>query len=264
MKLFESIKIELLNRLADLPGHDATNCTMALKIIQDSYAELKESLKDKELSSTENQVLLYKETSPIFYAEYVYYTTISAIELSKPFEQDATKAYYKKALEKLNDSLTEDVDFFRYVRSGRTDLDLIYYTANGELYSFPSPHTGAMDKELFTPYSIKLAYYIAFPKIEDYIKGRIDDDLSTKKAETPVQTAISTVALSELIMLLHANGVFPGKSLNAVAKIVSGWLNKPVPYIHKVKEEISLRKTKTLTMLSWTQNLENFIKNYLG
>lgn len=257
----------MLERIEQVSEQDVVRqAESALQIIRDAIAKLKRMLVDKGAISPKNQVQWYKDITPVFYAEYIYYSTVYSLELSRPFMNELP-AYYKMALGKIENALNEDLDFFRYLRSGRTDMDNKCFTRNDELLLFTSPYAEAMDKDLFTASSIKVAFYLAADRLKTYILSRVNPGFSEstdQSSNEKVNTSITTIALSELIMLLHVNGVFPGKSLNAVSKIVSAFLNKPAPYIHKVKEEIALRKTKSLIMDSWTKNLESFVNSYLG
>ena len=146
----------------------------------------------------------------------IYYNEVYTITSNKPFgSKKAIRNYYKAELNKLEIFFNENLEFYRYYRTGNQALDSKYflrgkYDVRLTLDSFYFQ----ADQRFSTSHDYKVAKILANDAIKVFLESEIQNleqpinntNLVTNKA-TQKWTG-SKVALIELIYALHAEGVF--------------------------------------------------------
>ncbi len=244
-------------------------CEQAINITLKSLESLKKLLLRKNFKSENEEIVFFKEIKPQFTSKLIYYNKIYKIETRKPHGgQRIVKKYYKNELQKLKSFFDNELEFYRYFRTGSNYLDYKYFVRgkfdiklNLSSYYFES------DAKFATTHSYKVAKIIAHDLLQVYLEDKllaIDNKQPREKSQVNPKVKQtwtgSKVALIELLYALHSEGVFNNgaSDLKDIATYLEHVFDIDLGQYHRAFLEIRVRKsdrTKFLTALK-----ENLIK----
>ena len=219
--------------------------------------KLKGKLKSHVFNKEEEETHFFKRQLPVFHSLLIYYTEkfrLGSVELLYGPQQKSV--IMERLFFRIRDFFKENVEFLDYYRSGKTNLDSLYFLrSNSFLQGNTDFLTAIMDLSCCTIYSFKVAAIIAYTRI-------IGEGLSIQEVEqseaapitkrrVKLEWTASNAAFVELGYSLKAEGVFNhGKA--SVADILDGlaqtfFLTLSNPY--RILQEILCRKTGYTTFL---------------
>ena len=221
MKLFsDSLLIEFNNQL-NIIGKE-TSCRneyaeRGIKLSIDILEKLKTNFLKYRFRSKAEEVDFFRKIKPLFACKLIYYNEIYNILSNKPFASDKlVRKYYKAELNKLETYFNENLEFYKYYRTGSAFLDNKYfvrgtYDVRMTLDSFYFQ----ADNRFSTSHDYKVAMILANDMIKVFIEEQLAK-LDTSNLLPPKEKDVaslqkwtgSKVALIELIYALHAEGVF--------------------------------------------------------
>lgn len=221
MKLFsEALNSELNKQLSKVNTNtqNATQSTeQCIKVVIDILEKLKTHFIKYKFQSKAEEIEFFKNIKPHFAAKLIYFNETYNIETNKPFgSEKVIRKYYKAELAKLETFFNENLEFYRYYRTGNNALDSKYflrgkYDVKLTLDSFYFQ----ADSRFSTAHDYKVARILANDNIKIFIEVQLSKfDTPTKvppneKTEVTYQKWTgSKVALIELIYALHAEGIF--------------------------------------------------------
>jgi len=99
-----------------------------IPILQEAYDELKIFIARYSFENDDEEILFFKEIKPQILSNLIFYISIHEFEINRPPGSDLVqKAYTTSQHDKLKDFFYNNVDFYRYYRARRTDLDKNYF-----------------------------------------------------------------------------------------------------------------------------------------
>jgi len=221
MKLFsESLLAELEQQLKSI--HSETKepiqyAEQAIKKLIKILEKLKTTFLNHHFESKLEEIDFFRNVKPLFAAKLIYYNDIYNIETNKPFgSKKAIRKYYNAEVIKLETFFKENVEFYKYYRTGNRNLDNKYFIRGKHdvRHTLDSFYFQA-DHRFSTSHDYKVARILANDRIKIYLETVIS---KLENKENPTETAIplrktqkwtsSKVALVELIYALHTEGVF--------------------------------------------------------
>lgn len=265
MKLFsESLLSELENHLKII--HSQTEepiqyAEQAIKKLISILEKLKTTFLQHKFESKSEEIDFFRNVKPQFAAKLIYYNEIYNIETNKPFgSKKAIRKYYNTELAKLQNYFTENVEFYKYFRTGNRSLDNKYFLRgrHDPRYTLDSFYFQA-DYRFSTSHDYKVAKILANDAVKMYLESGISI-LKNKKVTVPVQQLHvktqkwtgSKVALVELIYALHAEGVFNNGNVE-LTELVSSFesaFNIDLGQFNRVFLEIRARKSERTKFLN--------------
>lgn len=189
----------------------------AINIIINSMAKLKAIFEKEKSISQEAEIDLFKNIKPKFTSKLIYYNAIYKIETKKPHGGERIlKKYINHELEKLKRYFDNNLDFYRYYRTGSNYLDTKYFTRGKfdikltlDSFYFEADHTFS------TSHDFKVAKIMAHDLIQVYLEDKL---LMLENKEPKEKSQVnpkvkqtwtgSKAALIELLYALHTEGVF--------------------------------------------------------
>lgn len=177
--------------------------------------ELKDFLTHYEFKSEADEILFFKKIKPDLQKELIYFEQQYYIEASKPVSVwELQKQYYKQALDRLQSHFDENRCFYIYYQSGATHFDQTYFLRSGNTVSTLPVSSLDLDTSFSTPYSCKLAKFMAYEQLGDHLNTLINNDnafVNTKHGNNEHKHSVITwtdskSALIELIYALCARG----------------------------------------------------------
>jgi hypothetical protein len=192
-------------------------CEKAIDISIKSKERLRALIQKTNFKSDEEEIQFFKEIKPQFTSKIIYYNTIFNIEMKKPNGGTRVlKKYYNNELIKLKAFFDNELDFYKYYRSGNIYLDYKYFL-RGKFdikLSLDSYYFEA-DKSFATTHDFKVAKLLANDLIQLYLENRLimienkdNNEKSQLKPNVKITWTAPKVSLTELLYALHSQGVF--------------------------------------------------------
>lgn len=167
--------------------------------------------------------------------------------------------YYNNELLKLHSFFNENIEFYRYFRTGNHSLDNKYFVRGKHdvRHTLDSFYFQA-DHRFSTSHDYKVARILANDKMKGYIEteiSKLEQKLENRVIVSNIKTQKwtgSRVALIELIYALHTEGVFNyGKSeLKEVTTFFESIFNVDLGQFNRAFLEIRTRKSERTKFLN--------------
>jgi hypothetical protein len=225
-----------------------------IPILQVAYDELKIFIRGYPFCTETEEIYFFKEIKPQILSNLIFYISIHEFEINRPTVSiDAQKGHVHRQLGKLNDFFESNIDFYRYYRTRRTDLDKHYFLRKKQdiQLSFDSFYC-EMDPTFSTRFDSLLARIMANEKFSIYLNSELTKfdlpsieqlDISNypKYKETWTDTKASLV---ELIYAIYSTGsINNGKcELKRLATYFENVFNIELGDIYRTFIEIRGRK----------------------
>ncbi len=265
MKLFsESLLSELESHLKVI--HSQTEepiqyAEQAIKMLISILEKLKTAFLNHQFENKLQEIDFFRNVKPQFAAKLIYYNDIYNIESNKPFgSKKALRKYYKAELTKLEIYFTENLDFYKYYRTGNRNLDNKYFIRGKHdvRHTLDSFYFQA-DQRFSTSHDYKVARILANDTIKIYLETEISK-LENKEDPNTVATPFrkiqkwtgSKVALVELIYALHTEGVFNNgaSELKEVTTFFENAFDVDLGQFNRTFLEIRARKSERTKFLN--------------
>lgn len=248
-----------------------------ITFLRERLSEFKKTILEEGFTDCEEEINFFKNVKPHILGKLIYYNAVYGIETSCPVKSgEIYLSYFNCAMNRLKKEYKDDLcksDFYKYYRSGRTDLDEKFYRLGnvdfaGEIKSF----VFEIDLDFSTYYDHKAAHIIANDLLHEYLQLRLNPDILQKSSTSGLQNYAdlfwtdSKNALIELIYALHAarsvsNGrLGVGKICMALESILSVELGDMHHAFHRMKVRAG-SKTAFLDYLK--ENLEKYMNKGL-
>ncbi|MGX7668882.1 RteC domain-containing protein [Flavobacterium pedocola] len=233
----------------------------AVNVIVPVVKELQKQVTTYGFKSNTEEVEFFRDIKPQLVSKLIYYSEILNIELHKPRgSKKAIRKYYLIELSKLNQTVTDNKEFYKYYHSGNHHLDSLYFLRENYNPAFLLDnccfHT---DSGFNTLHDHTIAKIIAINSLSTYLEAAIEKlkkETGSKHLLSKSQKAQSwtgsKAGLIELIYALQTEGVFNhGTSdLKEVAAFFETTFNISLGQYHRVFLEIRARKSDRVKFLS--------------
>ncbi|MFN3753705.1 RteC domain-containing protein [Flavobacterium sp.] len=255
--------LELQQRLQEIHADKTEPLEYAEQGIKASITVL-EKLKTKFIvhafQDKKEEIDFFRNCKPHLASKLIYYNEIYTIISNKPMGAEKTiRNYYKTELEKLDMFFKENLEFYRYYRTGNQTLDHKYflrgkYDVKLTLDSFYFQ----ADQRFSTSHDYKVAKILANDAIKVFLESEIQKSQnktntteSTAKPSKQIWTG-SKVALVELIYALHTEGVFNNghTELKEVVNLFETAFGVDLGQFNRVFLEIRARKSEKTKFLN--------------
>lgn len=192
-------------------------CEKAIEISIKSKEKLRVLIQKTNFKSDEEEIQFFKEIKPQFTSKVIYYNTIFNIEMKKPNGGTRVlKKYYNNELIKLKAFFDNELDFYKYFRSGNIYLDYKYFLRGKfDIKLSLDSYYFEVDKTFATSHDFKVAKILANDLIQLYLENRLimienkdNNEKSQHKPNVKITWTAPKVSLTELLYALHSQGVF--------------------------------------------------------
>jgi hypothetical protein len=265
MKLFsESLLTELESRLNWI--HYKTEepiqyAEQAIKMLIVILEKLKTTFLNYQFENKSEEIDFFRNIKPQFAAKLIYYNDIYNIETNKPFgSKKAIRKFYNTELTKLETYFTENLEFYKYYRTGNRNLDNKYFIrGKHDLRHTLDSFYFQADHRFSTSHDYKVARILANDTIKIYLETEISqlenkegsNTLPIVNRKTQKWTG-SKVALIELIYALHTEGVFNNgaSELKEVTTFFESAFDVDLGQFNRTFLEIRARKSERTKFLN--------------
>lgn len=192
-------------------------CEKAIEVILTSIANLKKVVLKSNFKSEQEEIHFFKEIKSQFTSKLIYYNVLYKIEMKRPNGGNRIlKKYYNNELLKLKAFFDNELEFYKYYRSGNSYLDYKYFL-RGKFdikLSLDSYYFEA-DTDFSTSHDFKVAKILANDLLQLYLENQLimienkdNSEKSQRKPNIKLMWTGSKVALIELLYALQSEGVF--------------------------------------------------------
>lgn len=261
--LCQKLLSELQQRLQQIQSDTPESLEYAEQGIMASIAVM-EKLKTKfiahQFQGKADEIDFFRNCKPQLASKLIYYNEMYTILSNKPIgSKKAVRNYYRTELDKLEIFFNENLEFYRYYRTGNQALDNKYFI-RGKFdvkLTLDSFYFQA-DQRFSTSHDYKVAKILANDALKVFLESEmqkldeIHTNQSTKAHYKGQSWTGSKVALIELIYALHAEGVFNnGQSeLKEIVKSFESAFGVDLGQFHRVFLEIRARKSERTKFLN--------------
>ena len=241
--------------------NEIKKCEKAIEITVKAKNNLKALVQKLNFKSQEEEIHFFKDIKPQFLSKFIYYNAIYKIEAKIPYGGfRVVKKYYSNELLKLKRYFDNNLDFYRYYRTGSVYMDHTYFVRGKfdiklalDSYYFEADHTFS------TSHDYKVSKIIANDLIELYLEDKI---LSITNKQPMEKSQVnhklkqnwtgSKVALIELLYALHTEGVFNNgaSDLKDIAEYFENIFDIDLGQYHRAFLEIRVRKSDQTKFLN--------------
>jgi len=251
--LLEKTIIEI--KIIDFEENDLLiKYSMIISLLGKAFNELRSNVSGYSFQNETEEIQFFKEIKPQIFSLLIYYSNIYKYIMNRPTgSEQVQKDYILKQLDKLKDFFDSNIDFYGYIRAGRTDFDTHYFLREKKNIHLNLDSVYFERDPLFsTGYDLKVAKILANNMLNEYY----NDELTM--GEQPVAKQIeevnapkvkvtwtdSKVALIELIYALHTTGsINNGKSdLKSLTQYFENVFNIELGEVYRPFIEIKGRK----------------------
>ncbi|MCB0459849.1 MAG: RteC domain-containing protein [Flavobacteriaceae bacterium] len=192
-------------------------CEKALEVILKTINSLRVLLSKTKFKTNTEEIKFFKEIKPQFTSRLIYYNTLFKIEMKRPNGGNRiVKKYYNNELMKLKAFFDNELEFYKYYRSGSTYLDHKYFLRSSfDIKMSLDSYYFETDTSFSTSHDFKVAKILANDLIQLYLENQLvmidNKDKGEKSQRKPNLKMIWTspkVSLIELVYALHTEGVF--------------------------------------------------------
>ncbi|SFB91333.1 RteC protein [Algibacter lectus] len=197
--------------------NESTRCEKAIEVILKTIKYLKTTITKTKFKTDAEEIKFFKEIKPQFTSKLIYYNTLFKIEMKRPNGGNRiVKKYYNNELVKLKAFFDNELEFYKYYRSGSSYLDHKYFlrTKFDIKMSLDNSYFEA-NTNFSTSHDFKVAKILANDLIQLYLENQLvliehkdNGEKSQRKPNLKMIWTSPKVALIELLYALHTEGTF--------------------------------------------------------
>ena len=249
-KFYSEILTKLETEINDLEieiDYSVQRIEVIVQLIIKSLSELKEYVLKKGFKDINEEIRFFKSQKPTIVSKLIYYNAIYKIETKKPTETKAIKKYLNIELKKIKRYFDNNLDFYKYYRTGNSSLDnKLFVRNNHDIKLCLDTYYLQTDHNFSTSHDYKVAKVIANDLIQVYIEDQLDNTSKTEKSVSlhKLKWTGSKTALTELIYALYSQGVFDNGSsdIREIAKYFESIFNTELGNFYQTFLELRTRK----------------------
>lgn len=228
----------------------------AMEVLAPALLALNEQFDRTGFASAEDEIRFFKALRPQLLSKVIYYSSILQFETDSGNGGKARRSHARRELRQLRHFRETHIAFYRYYRSGATDLDRHYFLRGADGSRLvPDRWLMVNDVRSSPTYDFLAARLLAQDLLETYF----DQVIAEAKYQRPVtlpnaatlRWTAPKVALVELLYALHAEGVFnDGKAdLKAVAECFEKMFHVRLGHFNRIFVDLRARKTDRVRFL---------------
>jgi hypothetical protein len=226
-----------------------------IQVVLSSLATLRELTEAYPFESPQQEIYFFRNVKPLFSSKLIYYLELLRIETRRPTGSDkAQLRYLDKELNTLKQFFFDNLDFYRYYRTGATYLDEKYFMRlNFDIHLVLDAHIFDADPRFSTSHDFKVARLLANESLRLYLNQAMTELLHPERQTQPAALSskhalawtYSKTALIELLYALQSTGVFNHSSADVkqIATYLETVFNVDLGNYYRTFQEIRIRKS---------------------
>lgn len=182
-----------------------------------TISQLRSKFLSEKQMTTADEINFFKNIKPFFVSRLIYHINVYNIETNRPNGSIKIKRkYLQMELNKLKNFFDENLEFYRYYRTGSNYLDYKYFVrGKQDLRLNLDAHVFELDPEFCTSHDFKISTILANDLLQVHLENelmKLDFNSTTRDTELIPKNMMrwtgSKVSLIELMYALHQSGAF--------------------------------------------------------
>lgn len=191
-----------------------------IKLIIKSLSDLKKYVLKNGFKNKDEEICFFKYLKPAIVSKLIYYNAVYKIETKKPYGEKQIKKFLNKELNKLKKFFDNNIDFYKYYRSGNSFLDENFFIrGKHDIRMWLDTFYFEADHRFCTSHDYKVAKILANDLIQVYLEDQLNNNHKQPPNNSSLNWTGSKTALTELIYALYEQSVF--NNGNADIKLIA-------------------------------------------
>lgn len=181
-------------------------------MLENAFRQLKAFVSDYTFRNETDEILFFKVTKPSLFSKLIYYNKVNSIESLRPNGSfDTIRSYLTNELDKLTDFYNQNIEFYKYYRSGSSMFDEYYFLrGKHDIQMSVESFYFERDPNFSTNYDFQAAVLLANDLLEAYLNEEL---VRLKRTEIQLESLMDIIstekwtdkktALVELIYSIH-------------------------------------------------------------
>lgn len=256
-KLYHDLE-EQLNFIHLETENELKKAELSIQVTLNVITKLKTYILKYKFNTQHDEIYFFKQLKPKFLSRLIYFNRIYIIETHKPHGGvKIVRRYLNNELQKLKQYFDDNLEFYKYFRTGSNYLDHKYFVrGKHDIKLSLDSFYFETDQRFSTSHDFKVAKIISNDQVQVYLESELANlerkelkAMNQQNAEllpkSPVFWTGSKVALIELLYAFHAEGSFNnGKAeLKEIADFIEKSFNVELGQFNRTFLELRARKT---------------------
>jgi hypothetical protein len=178
-KFFEGLYAGFLEEMAGIAGEDQSGMGLLVQqmgCIRKCLKRLREYIRQHAFKDEAEEIDFFKRLKPQVYGLRIFYLERYNVETSVPAgDAEMLKSFYREELKTVSRFFERVHFYYRYYRSGATDLDHIYFVRGMEVHSVLIPEVPEQDPDFSTGADYLFSKIRAYELLQDYLLKALKD-----------------------------------------------------------------------------------------
>lgn len=250
-KLKKEVEADV-HRIEAADSNSLKKSLLASQILGNAFERLKTFIIGYQFRDDAEEIHFFKHIKPLLCSHLIYYRKVYNIEMNRPVGSlDAQRTYLLHELDRIHEFQQKRQDFYRYLRSGATSLDCIYFMrGKTDMELYLESFYYERDPLFSTNCDFKVARIMANDMLQGFLQGELQalDIQSLHPGESLKNKITITARKTEIIELIYGlDGVdFFGRApLTLVAAHIEETYGIKLGNVSRAFSEMKLRNEPT-------------------
>lgn len=259
-----------IRRIEAMDANSLKKSLEAFHVLGAAFNQLKTFILAYHFHDDAEEIYFFKHVKPMLCSHLIYYRKIYNIEMNRPVGSiEAQRIYLHHELDRIHEFQHKRQDFYRYLRSGASNLDEIYFMRNKtDMELYLESFYYERDPQFSTNCDFKVARIMANDMLQGFILSELDavDSGQIKGGVDLHQVNLSwelkKTYLIELLYALDTTGAFGKVALTRLIAFSERLLrielgnvsrafsemklrNDPTPFLDEMKNKLLLRMNRS-------------------
>lgn len=238
---------------------------------ESTISQLRNKFLSQKQISPADEINFFKNTKPLFVSRLIYYVNVYNIETNRPNGSIKIKRKYLQIeLNKLKNYFDENLEFYRYYRTGSNYLDHKYFVrGKQDLRLSLDAHTYEFDHAFCTSHDFKISTILANDLLQVHLENelmKLDFNSTNRDTEFIPKNMMrwtgSKVSLIELMYALHQSGTFNNgqTDIKSMAAYLEKIFDIELGNYYRTWLELKIRQNPTKFLDALTDSLNRRIE----
>ena len=244
---------------------------VSAKYCETTIERLRKKFVTQEQISGNDEINFFKNIKPLFASRLIYFISVYNIETNRPNGSIKFKRKYLQIeLSKIKNYFDDNLEFYRYFRTGSTYLDHKYFVrGKQDIRLNIDTYVYETDPEFSTSHDFKISTILANDLLQVYLENELNkldfqsiDKQSNNLSKNMINWTGNKVALIELMYALHTSGQFNNgqADIKAIAAYFEKIFDVELGNYYRVYLEMKIRQSPTKFLDSLSNSLQRRIE----
>ena len=252
-KLKKEVEADI-RRIEAMDANSLKKSLEAFHVLGAAFNQLKTFILAYNFRDDAEEIYFFKHIKPLLCSHLIYYRKIYNIEMNRPVGSiEAQRAYLHHELDRIHEFQHKRQDFYRYLRSGATSLDTIYFMrGKTDMELYLETFYYERDPLFSTNCDFKVARIMANDMLQVFIQSEVEAlEESRYKNSDPnhcplnVRIHAKKTDIIEMLYGLDTVNFFGDVSLKRITAFVERWFNIDLGNISRTFAEMKSRNVPT-------------------